>query len=137
MKKVVIPGLIIGVLILIVSMAINYLMNLVLPSLQAEYQGSGMFRPWSDPLMQIYFAYPFIVGLVLAWLWDKVKGLLSGGMWSKVLQLTWGYFLVATLPGMFITYSSFNISLGMVLSWTVMGVINVIIAGLVLSKMNA
>jgi hypothetical protein len=107
-----------------------------MPGLAAEYQNPALFRPWSDPLMSIYFAFPFLLGLALAWVWDRVKGLLPGAIWQRALGLTLGYFLISTIPGMTITYSSFPVSLAMVLSWTVSSVVQVYCGTLVLAKMN-
>jgi hypothetical protein len=134
MRKIVGPGLLAGLLMLIVGMVLNIAIEKMIPGIMAEYKTPGLFRPWTDPLMQIYFAYPFILGLALAYAWDKIKGCLGE---NKVWAFVWGLFLVATLPGMFITYSSFQVSLAMVLSWTICGIVNVLVAGLVFAKMNS
>ncbi len=136
MKKILIPGLLAGLIMLIVGMVLSQLINMILPGLMAEYQTAGLFRPWSDPLMSVYFAHPFIVGLVLAWVLGKVKGLLGGSLWQKAGGLTLGIFLVSTLPGMVISYSSFPLSLAMILSWTVSSVAQVYCGSLLLIKMN-
>ena len=136
MKKVIIPGLVAGVVIFIVGMLVSQVFNLIDPSLMAEYKNTNLFRPWEDPLMSIYYAYPFILGLALAWIWDKVKGLTSGSIHSKAVSLALGYFVVATIPGMVITYASFPLSLLMVISWTVGGLVQAYCAGLILAKMN-
>lgn len=133
MKKVIIPGLVAGLLMTIANMVISILMGKAMPSMMVEYQNTAIFRAWSDPLMQAFYAHPFILGLALAYVWDKVKGSLSG---NKVLGFVFGYFLVATLPGMFISYTSFQISLTMTLAWTVMGLVSAYVAALVLNKMN-
>jgi hypothetical protein len=135
-KKVLIPGLVCGLVILVVGMAVSMLIQALMPGLAAEYQNPALFRPWSDPLMSIYFAFPFLLGLALAWVWDRVKGLLPGAIWQRALGLTLGYFLISTIPGMTITYSSFPVSLAMVLSWTVSSVVQVYCGTLVLAKMN-
>lgn len=136
MKKVIVPGLVAGLVMLIVSMVVNMISGVLLPGLMQEYQNTAMFRPWSDPLMQAFMAYPFVLGLALAWVWDKVKGLLGSSPLKKATNLALAYLIVATIPGMFATYTSFAVSLTMVLSWTVSGFINAFVAGLVLDKLN-
>ncbi|MBU0502363.1 MAG: hypothetical protein ABIH69_05720 [bacterium] len=133
MKKVILPGLVAGFLMSVVGMAVSMLMGKAIPTLMAEYKNVAMFRPWEDPLMMLFFAHPFVLGLALAYVWDKIKGSLSG---NKAVSFAFGVFLVATIPGMFITYCSFQVSLAMTLSWTVTGLVNALVAGLVLSKMN-
>jgi len=133
MKKIVLPAIVAGILMTISNMIISIIMNKVVPGIMTEYQTPGLFRPWSDPLMQAFFAHPFILALALAYVWDKIKGSLPG---NRVLGFVWGCFLVATLPGMFISYTSFQISLAMTLSWTLTSVVSLYVATLVLNKMN-
>jgi hypothetical protein len=102
---------------------------MVFPALASEYQNTAMFRPWSDPLMTVYFAYPFILGVVSAYLWERVHR-------PRPVEFAKLYFVIATIPGMFITYTSFQISLSMVLLWTVTGYIQALVAGYIFAKMK-
>ncbi len=136
MKKVILPGILAGVLMLIIGMGVSYLFNFIFPSVAAEYNNIALFRPWSDPLMQIYFAYPFLLGIILAWAWDKSKSLFKGGQGKRAVNFGLAYFLIAGIPGMFITYSSFQLSFLIIFTWLISGLINGIIAGLVFVKMN-
>lgn len=136
MRKVLIPGLIAGVAMLLVGMIVSWLINLVLPNLMMEYK-TTLFRPWEDPLMSLYFAHPFVLGLALAFVWDKVKGLLQGGPMKKATNFALAYFIVATIPGMLISYSSFPLSILMILSWTISSLLQAWAAGLVLAKLNS
>lgn len=136
MRKVLIPGLVAGAAMLIVGMLLSQLINLAFPALMDQYQ-TVLFRPWEDPLMSLYFAHPFVLGLALAFVWDKVKGLLAGGLLKRATHFALVYFMVATIPGMLISYSSFPLSLLMILSWTVSSLLQALAAGLVLAKLNA
>ena len=135
-KKVIWPGLLAGIAAMIAGFVVSMLMSRLFPSLAVQYETSGIFRPWTDPKMSIYFAYPFLLGLGLAYVWDKIKGVITGGVMKRALMLTLGCFVVSTVPGMTITYSSFTVSLLMVASWTVSGIVSVFCVGLVLAKMN-
>lgn len=132
MKKIIVPGLVVGVVLFVIGMLLSMIFNMLIPSLQAEYQNPNMFRPWSDPLMSLFFAHPFLFGLGLAYVWDKIKGAIGG----NPLNLTIGIVVISTIPGMVITYSSFPVSITMVLTWTIMGIVNAYVGGLILSKMN-
>jgi hypothetical protein len=136
MRKVLIPGFITGVGMLIVGMIVSWLINLALPNLMMEYR-TTLFRPWEDPLMSLYFAHPFVLGLALAFVWDKVKGLLQGGPMKRATHFALAYFIVATIPGMLISYSSFPLSILMILSWTISSLVQAWAAGLVLAKLNS
>ena len=122
-------GLTAGVVVLIVGFGLNLLIGAVFPSIAQEYQNPAIFRPWTDPLMMAYFAHPFIVGLVLAYLWDKLKA-------KDALEFAKLYFIIATIPGMFISYTSFQVSLPMILAWIVSGFLQAFVAGLVFAKIK-
>ena len=119
-RNIIVTGLLAGLIVLVVSVGLSFLSNLLLPDLMAEYANTELFRPWNDPLMSIYFAYPFIMGLALAWFWNRVKSTFrANSAWSRGVQYGFAYWIIATIPGMFITYSSLQVSLPMVLTWTV------------------
>lgn len=136
MKKVLLPGLIAGLVMFIVAMALGQVFNAIFPNLAAEYQNTNLFRPWEDPLMSLYFLHPFVLGIALAWVWDKVKGLLKGSLWQRGSHFALIYWLAATIPGMLISYSSFPLSKAMVFSWAISSLAQVIAAGFVFAKMN-
>jgi hypothetical protein len=122
-------GLISGLANLVLGFGINQFVTLLLPALANEYRNPAMFRPWSDPLMMVYFAYPFILGVAAAYLWEKVGK-------PKPVEFAKLYFLIATVPGMFITYTSFQITFPMVLLWAVTGYIQILVAGLVFVRVG-
>ena len=109
MKKVVTSGFVAGLLILVVSLVLTPFYNFIFPSLTEEYVNVNLFRPWSDPLMSLYFFYPFLLGIVLSWVWQKTKKVIEGKTpLEKAKSFGFSYFLIAGLPGMFITYSVFQ-----------------------------
>ena len=122
-------GLIAGVAALVVGFGINWLAGVIFPSITQEYQNPNIFRPWTDPLMMAYFAHPFILGLVLAYLWDKLKA-------KDALEFAKLYFIIAAIPGMFVSYTSFQLSLLMILVWTVSGFLQAFVAGLVFARLQ-
>lgn len=132
MKKIIWPGLLFGVIALIVNLIVSYLFMLI-PSVSADYS-SGVMRSLQDPLMMVFFLYPFILGIVFAWLWNTTKGSFRG-KW-RACSFGWMLFCLTTIPGMFITYTSFNLSFLTILGWTVSGLITAKIAGFLLVWMN-
>ena len=131
-KKIIWPGILLGVIILIVCLVVSYLFMLI-PSVSADYT-SGFMRSWQDPLMTLFFLYPFITGIIFAWLWDKTKSSFKG----KMRGCYFGFilFFLTTFPGMWITYTSFNLSFLTILSWTISGFISAKISGFFLVYMN-
>lgn len=129
-------GLLAGVAVLIIGVIINFLAGAILPNIQSEYENPNLFRPWEDPLMMAFFLYPFIFGLVGAYLWGYLKEKLKGDDTKKALEFAKIYFIIATIPGMFITYTSFQISLTMVLVWAATGFIEAFVAGFIFTKVK-
>lgn len=126
-------SLLVGLVMLVVGFLISQLTVYLLPTLTAEYSNSALFRTWSDPKMWLYFVYPFAAGLLLAWIWTKVRGRFTGKFWQRGTKfglVAW----IVTLPGMLMSYSSFPVSLNLVLSWTVSNLVQLIVAGILLAK---
>ncbi len=131
MKKILIPGLAAGVVILVASLVLMQAFEALIPGLAAEYR-TPLFRPWSDPLMMLFFLYPFVLGVSFAWLWLKTKK-----VWESPYEMALAYFTVATIPGMFATITSMPYSFAMVATWTLGGLIYVLCAAIVTDKMKA
>jgi uncharacterized membrane protein YeaQ/YmgE (transglycosylase-associated protein family) len=134
MKKIIWPGIVSGLVMIVAGVIVGYVCGLI-PVIKTDYEMS-FFRQMNDPLMWVFVAYPFVLGIFLAWFWDKVKGNFHGSIAERGFSFGWAYFLIATIPGMIMTYSSFTISLWTVISWTVSGFITSVIGAMVLAKMN-
>ena len=134
MKKVILIGLLAGLAMLIVSMALGLLFNLIFPSLAAEYNNTDLFRPWTDPLMYLMLVEPFIVGIILAWIFSVTKSLFkTEKAWKKGIYFGLCYWLI-TIPGMVMSYSSFPVSLLMVITWSISILIQAMVGGLIYAR---
>lgn len=136
MKKVLWTGFVAAVAMVVVNMLLNPLFNVLFPWLQDAYKNPEIFRPWEDPVMMLFWLYPLVLGIGLAWVWDKTKQLFSGKPCKKGLTFGLIFFFVSGLPAFLINYSSFNFPFVMIFSWTLMSFFNGIVAGIVLAKMN-
>lgn len=129
-------GLIIGIVNLIIGIILNIVLNSLVPTIGLEYQNPAIFRPWQDPLMMAFFAYPFIFAFIAVYFWNIIGKKFTGSETQKAFQFAKLYFIIATIPGMFATYTSFQISFLMVLNWAVVGFIDAFIAGYILAKLK-
>ena len=136
MKKILGTGLVAGIAMILVNMLLNPVLYAIFPGLKGAYENNVMFRPWEDPIMMLFFLYPIVLGLALAWVWDKTKQLFQGSIWNKGLNFGLIYFFVSGLPAFFINFSSFKLPFVMILSWTIMGLVNGIVTGIVFAKIN-
>jgi len=120
----------------IVALIINVIMNFILPSLQEPYQNTAIFRPWTDPIMSLFFLSPFILGIIFAYGWEYTKSLTKErNFWKNgfFIGCIWTVFII---PGMIINFSSFQVSLGMVFSWLVFGFFQYVSGGIVIVRLN-
>ncbi len=137
MKKqnIILPGLFAGLIMLIANFGLGQLFHSIYPQLKAEYQNAALFRPFTDPLMIYMFIHPFIIGIILSWIWNKVHLLFKGSDLSNGFYFGLIYWLFS-FPGMLISYSSFSISFLMVMDWTLGILIQSIIGSIIIVKMT-
>lgn len=135
MKKIILPGLLAGFVNLLAAMLVSKIFVFLCPTINTAYQNPNLFRSYSDPLMILFFVYPFLLGIILAWFWNETKSLYPSDV-EGGLRFGLNYWIIATIPGMFVTYSSMPYSLPIVVSWLVEGLISALIAGTIFAKLN-
>jgi membrane protease YdiL (CAAX protease family) len=136
MKNIIGLGLLAGVFMLIATTLLSMGLHSIFPSLQVEMANQHVYRPMNSPLMTIFYLYPFILGIALAWVWERVKKEFKGKLFKRAVCFGLAYLLVVGLPGMFITYTSMQVSLLMISSWLLGGFVNGIVSGLTFAKWN-
>lgn len=139
-KKVLVGGVVSGIVLFILMFTVNaFIGNLIHPTMQHEFK-NGAYRSFSDPLMSYIFVHPFVIGIIMAYLFylfepfKNEKEFLPQGL--KYGLIIW---LIAGLPGMLMTYSAYAEAVtsgAMVLTWTVSGLINVLAAGIIIAYLN-
>src|SRR5271168_864804 len=133
--KIIIPGLVAGLVLLAMSIVGLYVTIWLFPALAVLY-----FDPAFDTQSEraiLYFIHPFVAGLALSWFWDRSKSLFKGSFFARGIGFGLLYWLVAVLPMMWLIYSAIAVPLQLVASWLLFGLIQAVIAGFVLEKMNA
>lgn len=137
MKKILLWGVVAGIAMFVVNMALNFVYNWIYPSFAAIYADTTIFRSWEDPLMALFWLYPLALGLGLAWVWSHTKVLLKKDTtFYAGLKFGWAYFVVAIIPVFLINVSSFNLPVLMVASWSEMSLFNGVVAGWIFAKFN-
>lgn len=134
MKKILISGLIAGVILLVLSILGLYLTMWLFPDIAMQYFNPA-FNDQSSRYM-IYYIHPFIIALALSWFWNRFKGILTGSFFTRGIEFGLIYVLIATFPSMWLIYSAISVSLAMVATWFVFGLLQGIISGLVFEKIN-
>src|SRR3984885_14846916 len=112
MKKIIIPGLIVGAIFLALSISGLYLTSYFFPNVAMQYFDPA-FDAESDRIL-FYYIHPFIISLALSWFWSRFKAALTGSFITKGIEFGVIYALVTTFPMMWLIYSAMNVSLEMV-----------------------
>jgi hypothetical protein len=135
MKKVVISGLVAGVLMLCVSTILGLFFSTIFPDVMAEYSNSEIFRQMDDPLMCYMFLHPFVMGVILSFIWLKVRGLIDEEGLKKGLVYGFFVWLFFGVPGMLMSISTFQVSTFIVGTWTVSVLAQDLAAGALFARM--
>lgn len=134
MKKIILWGLAAGFLMLIIGMGVGQIFYLIDPDLKGMYENTNMFRSMDDPLMSLFMYYPVVLGIILAWIWQKSKKLFTSKKKCKNGLYFGLIFLLLHLPNLIINYASFPIPFIMPFSWFLSLGIQGIVAGILFSK---
>jgi hypothetical protein len=134
MKKILISGLIAGAILFILSYGGLFLAVRFFPSLFIEYNNPLFNSDGSRDML--FYMHAFIISFALSWFWDRFKGLFKGQFILRGLEFGLVYSIIALLPVMWISFSALDITVSMVISWFVYGLVQAIIAGIVFAKIN-
>ena len=134
MKKVIISVLISGIVLLLLSAVMFYMSVYFFPSVTQEYL-SPVFRA-SGGIDWLYYAHPFVLSIALKWFWERYKGIFRGSYIVRAIEVALVYGIVAMVPVLWLTFGAIDISIQMVISWLVYGLIQAFVAGIIFAKLN-
>jgi hypothetical protein len=134
MKKILITGLIAGCILFILSYGGLFLGIRFFPSLFVAYDNPLFSSDGSRDIL--FYMHAFIISFALSWFWDRFKSLFKGTFVMRGLEFGFVYSIIALLPVMWITFSSLDITVVMIVSWFLYGLAQAIVAGLVFAKIN-
>ena len=134
-KNIIIKSLIAGIILLLINFGGLFITINFFPALADEY-----FSPAFD--MEgykgvLFFLHPFVVSFALAWFWKRFRKILQGNFWMKGIELGLAYGFIAVFPSMWMILSAFDVSLLLVISWFIHGLIQGTIVGLIYAKMDS
>jgi hypothetical protein len=128
-KEIIFIGLITGLLIFVLIRIFTLIEGFVFHEIHKEYENYLIFRSYEDPLIFYFFIYPFVLGIILSFVWKKIKILFRD---TKVIKkgARFGVFfwLIATLPGLLLSISIYQISILMTIITMISTFIQLIVA---------
>ncbi|MCS4541620.1 MAG: hypothetical protein HY929_04770 [Euryarchaeota archaeon] len=126
-KKGIIAGIAAGVVFLVVGMVSGFIFS---PEYAATPQlWKPMTGAWWYQIIALNFLEGILYGLIFSVLYNGIPG--KG--WKRGLNFGLILWLVATVPGMSMTYLTMAVPNTIVLSWTIGGLISLVIAGPVIT----
>src|SRR3954468_23115439 len=131
MKKVLLSGVIAGIILFIISYGGLYLSIKLFPELFLTYNNPLFNSDGSRDFL--FYLHAFIISFALSWFWDRFKGLFRGNFLIRGVEFGFVYAIVALLPVMWITFSVLDITVPMVVSWFLYGFVQALNAGSVFS----
>lgn len=134
MKRFLIKGFLAGAALLALSYVALNLVVAFFPQLAEQYYDPVFSFEGEKAIL--YFIHPFVLSFALAWFWMRFKSLFHGSFWWRGTEMGLVYGLVATLPSMWITFSSLAVSFGLVFTWLLYGVFQAIVVGIIFAKIS-
>lgn len=134
MKRVALNGLLVGIILFVISYGGLFLSIRFFPELFLDYNNPLFNSDGSRDVL--FYLHAFIISMALSWFWDRFKGLFRGNFILRGIEFGVVYGLVALLPVMWITFSAMDITVIMVGSWFVYGLLQATVAGIILARLN-
>lgn len=134
MKKVLKSGLIAGIILFIVSYGGLFLSIKFFPQFFVTYNNPLFNSDGSRDVL--FYLHAFIISFALSWFWERFKVLFHGPFLLRGLEFGSVYAVVALLPVMWITFSSLDIAVAMVVSWFLYGLFQAVLAGIIFARIN-
>ena len=131
-KRTLLAGLAAGLVILVLSFALEALIQLVFPYKWTEL---GSIRDLKDPLMTLFWLHPFVMGLVAAMVYDAVGQRFQGNWVEKGRKLGLLVWFIAAVPEAYIIYTSRVYPTGFYASLVVGYFVYYTAAGLVIARL--
>ena len=133
MKNVLIPGIIAGIVILVVSTITSYFTQMLFSYNVLTLDG---IRAVNDPIMMLFFLYPFVLGLAIAYLYDFAKTSFKGNALQKGVSLGFIAWIVSAIPSAFVVFTSMTYPMGFTVDMVIGSLISMLVAGLVIAKLS-
>jgi hypothetical protein len=133
-KKVVLSILLSGIVLLLLSAAMFYAGARFFPAVTQEYL-SSVFRT-AGKTDWMFYTHPFIVSIALKWFWERYKAIFKGSLLLRALEVALVYGIVALLPVLWLTFTTIDVSLAMVATWLLYGLVQAFTAGIIFAKLN-
>ena len=133
-KRIIVSGIVAGIVILIVSMALSYLFQAALNYNVLTLAG---MRSVNDPIMILFFVFPWIIGFALTILFAFAQKSFTGTTTQNGIALGIMGWIVYGIPSAFIVFSSMNYPLGFTVNSVIGSLVYLLAAGIAIAKLSS
>ncbi len=131
MRKFLLAGLLGGLAIFIVSMALSFVVQAIAP--YDIFSLAGM-RSIDDPLMMFFFLVGWVYAFPMAYAYSHFKGSMQGTFVQKGIRFGFLVWLLTAVPTTFIIFTTMTYPLGFHLDSIVGGLIWLMAGSIVIAK---
>ena len=130
-KNITVAGIAGGIILLIAMFVFGKIAGIFAPFDMATLGG---MRAANDPVMVLFFFYPFVLAFVAAIFFDVIKDTLKGTYLNKGLMFGLLLFILETIPSMFVIFTTMTYPLGFHISSFLTGIIAYPVIGIIFAK---
>jgi len=132
-RKFIISGFLAGLAMLAVSQAVSAIAGMV-PGLAYSIFELGGMRAMDDPIAILFFAHFWVLAFAMAYVYGRLGAALKGDAMAKGKTFGIIMWLVASLPSIFLVWSSMDYPLGFHIGSIIGSVIYMPAAGIIIAK---
>ncbi|GAB6286748.1 MAG: hypothetical protein STSR0009_29510 [Methanoregula sp.] len=130
-KNIAVAGIAGGIILLIALFVFGKIAGVIAPF---DVTTLGGMRAVNDPVMSLFFFYPFVVSFAAAILFDVMKDSLKGTAVNKGLTFGLILFMLETIPSMVVIFTTMTYPPGFYLSSFLDGIIGFPVIGILFVK---
>jgi hypothetical protein len=130
-RNIGVGGLAAGTLLFILLFGLKVIMNQLITGDISKFGG---MRPMDDPVMMLFFVYPFVVAFAAAYVFDAVHSALQGSGMQKGISFGIILLLIVAIPSNFAMYTSMDWPVSFYVGNLIWAVIGFTLTGFVFAK---
>jgi hypothetical protein len=130
-KNIAIGGLIGGIVLFLLLFGLNMIINQIIPYDIAQFGG---MRHMDDPIMTLFFIYPFVLAFSAAWAFDSIHTALSGSGITKGISFGIFLLILGAIPSNFAMFTSMDWPVSFYIGNSIWAVFGFLLTGILYSK---
>jgi len=131
LKQILVGGILAGVVIEVISMAVSWLAQSIW---QYDVMKLAGMRSIDDPVCILYFVYPWVIGFALVCVYSYFEKALEGNYVAKGWKFGLLMWIVVSIPSAFLVFASMDYPIGFTVNSVIGPLIYMLVTGIVVAK---